>query len=198
MDARQRYNGAQYDYSPPGTLPWPWHVTGVALVCFAALLALVIAWIRWSRNRIFFAAHEGTAAEEGPPADPEKMWAGCTEDERYVLIQVEREGVANPYQQPLVSGLIRRGLLRLDPGLVPSTDALRQFLRNQEPALESGLAAWEQVHGGRGWGYMREYLRRVAGRPGVFPDRDAAGPPVGSPQHCRRDCRHARDRHQSA
>jgi hypothetical protein len=161
LATRHRYSEGKH-YSPPGSLPGPWRVTGVAMVCFAAMLALLVAWIGWCRNRIFYAAHESRSRGDAP-SDFEKAWAECAEEERHLLIQVTKEGIANPHQQPLVADLIRRGLLRLDPDLQACSDAFQQFVRRQEAALASELASWERVHTGHGWPVRNGFVVLVGG-----------------------------------
>jgi hypothetical protein len=134
----------------------------VAVVCFTVVLALLVAWICWSRSRIFYADHKSGSRSDAP-SDFEKAWAECGEDERHVLIQVTREGIANPRQQPLVANLIRRGLLRLDPDLQACSDAFQQFIRKQEKVLANELASWERVHTDQRWRHFRNGFVAVVG-----------------------------------
>jgi hypothetical protein len=165
--ARQRYQALERQGRPAGAPEPQWPITGTAVVCFAVMLGLLVAWIRWTQSRLFYAAHESLANGE-PIIDPEQAWAACTEDERHVLVQVTRDGIANPHQHLLVSSLIARGLLCLDPDLQPSSQALRQFILERASRLEETLASWERVAEGFSWRYMRTVLVVSVGGVGLL------------------------------
>jgi hypothetical protein len=75
-----------------------------------------------------------------------------------VLLRIAHEHVANPYQRPIVEGLLRRGLLSLDPDLRPSSRAFADFILEREAELESELQQWEDIESGHSWRYARLVL----------------------------------------
>jgi hypothetical protein len=163
---RPRFHAAELTYAPPGTVPGPWPMTGIALAAGIVTLAGLVLWIRWSTTRILYAQLMG-AAGATPAGDFSEHWAACTDDERCVLLQVARERVANPHQ-PVVVALLRRGLLTLDPDLRPASPAFEAFILEQEPGLADTLHAWERVNTSHSWRYMRLVLLATVGVASFF------------------------------
>ena len=83
-------------------------------------------------------------------------------------MQVNREGVANPRQQQLVSRLIERGLLRLDPDLRPCSNRFRELISSRESELKEKLASWEHVSGAGSWRYARRVFVVSVGAVALF------------------------------
>jgi hypothetical protein len=81
---------------------------------------------------------------------------------------VTREHVANPYQRRVISELLRRGLLRLDPDLRPFSEDFEQFLLQQESQFGSALEAWERVEVSHSWHYTRMVLLASVGSLAFF------------------------------
>jgi len=145
-----------FSYSPDGTLVKSLRISSIALLGFGLTLALLVWWIRWNTNRLFLADVEASAA---PPAAPiEEVWAKLTTDEQMVLLQVTCEGIANPYQRPMVCHLLDAGLLRLNPDLQPFSPAFDRFLRAKEQQLSDQLADWQEVNLRHSWRHGRLIL----------------------------------------
>ena len=117
--ARQRYQLLDRTYSPPGLFGLP--ISGWGLLGLAAIFGVLVWWIHWNTNRLFLA--DLNAPEALPAAAPEALWDACSIEERQVLMQVEREHIANPKQRELVAGLVRRGLLVFAPSCSPPRPA---------------------------------------------------------------------------
>jgi len=157
-----------YDYTPEGTLPGPWRVSAVAIVGLALAVIAVGVWASWNTRRFFYTDLEARLTGPTASTDFEAAWAGCSTDERHVLLQVTREHVANPYQRRVISELLRRGLLRLDPDLRPFSEDFEQFLLQQESQFGSALEAWERVEVSHSWHYARMVLLASVGTLAFF------------------------------
>ena len=169
VSARQAANqDPELDFSPAGTLPGPWRVTGVAVVGLIVAIAVIVPWVRWNTNRFFYADIDPPAESEIASGDFDAAWARCEEDDRHVLLQVTREHVANPYQRPVINRLLRRGLLRLDPDLRPYSDDFERFLLRQESEHRGQLQEWEQVDVSHSWHYTRMVLLASVGTLAFF------------------------------
>jgi hypothetical protein len=158
----------EYDYTPAGTIPGPWRVSGVALVGLALVVTAIGVWVSWNTRRFFYADVEAPATSQLASTDFEAAWAACSTDERHVLLQVTREHVANPYQRRVIGELLRRGLLRLDPDLRPFSDDFERFLLQQESEHGSELEAWERVEVSHSWHYTRMVLLASVGSLALF------------------------------
>ena len=157
-----------YDYMPAGTLPGPWRVSGVAILGLALAVTAIGVWVSWNTRRFFYADVEAPVTSQIASTDFEAAWAACSTDERHVLLQVTREHVANPYQRPVISELLRRGLLRLDPDLRPFSEDFERFLLQQESKNDSELQAWERVEVSHSWHYTRMVLLASVGSLAFF------------------------------
>ena len=122
----------EYDYTPAGTTPGPMAGERRRDRGFGLAVAAIGLWVFWNTRRFFYADVEAPVTSQIATTDFDAAWAACSPDERHVLLQVTREHVANPYQRPVVSELLRRGLLRLDPDLRPFSEDFEQFLLQQE------------------------------------------------------------------
>jgi hypothetical protein len=123
-----------------------------------AILYGLFRWIQWSAVRLHFAdveSHDPLAEE-----DAAERWIGLEEPEKFVLMQIAAEGIANPYQRQTVLDLMRRGLVSLAPDLQPSSPAMAKFVRraSQDAGQMTRLLAWEQTHGGQNWRQVRTVL----------------------------------------
>ena len=151
--ARQRFQDKGLTYVPAG--PLLWSSSGVALVGFGFAIGLLVWWLRWNMNRLFF-ANEQTAEPIASIAEAFKtLWKMRTRDEQMVLLQVARERIANPYQGDVVRRLLGEGLLRLGPDLQPSSQAFDEFLLRKETECQARIVEWENVNAGHSWRYVR-------------------------------------------
>ena len=121
--ARERYKEGDFSSTPAASWLSQLGVSGWGVTCFVGIFALLTWWIRWKAVRLFFADQDTATHETAAPA---ALWAQCTREERLVLICVTREHVANPHQRPIIEGLLKRGLLTLDPDLRPCTHAFAE------------------------------------------------------------------------
>jgi hypothetical protein len=159
--ARQQGQSPGFTYSPGGTLLESPRASTVAFIGLALTLGLLVWWIRWNTNHLFFADAETNGDAPPLPESFEALWATRSPDERMVLLQVAHERIANPYQRSTIRVLLRDGLLTLNPDLQPCSGAFEQFLRQKEHDLQPQLLSWEQVNVGHSWRYVR--LALVAG-----------------------------------
>jgi hypothetical protein len=83
-------------------------------------------------------------------------WQKCNEEERLLLIQLAEEGFANPKQSEIVRKLMKRGLIRRDPGLRPMNDSFALFIESQ--ARPEEIRHQETVHRGMRWSLVRTVL----------------------------------------
>jgi hypothetical protein len=159
--SRQQAQTPDFTYSPDGTLLASLRASGGAAVGLALTLGLLVWWIRWNTNRLFFADEESNV-DASPVSVPfEELWQTRTPDDQLVLLQVARERIANPYQRAVIQKLLRDGLLRLNPDLQPCSEQFEQFLRGKERELQGEILTWEQVNVGHSWRYVR--LALIAG-----------------------------------
>jgi hypothetical protein len=163
LTARQWNDDSRFAYLPPG--PWGLPIGPFALVALLLACALLVMWIRWCASRLLLADVEATAqSSEGTPA---QAWAACEPTERFVLMQVTAEHVANPRQRLVVLALIKKGLLVLDPDLRPGTSELEAYVRKQA-AVSADLTNWEAAAGERSWHSVRFALFGAMAAGGVF------------------------------
>jgi hypothetical protein len=87
------------------------------------------------------------------------LWLSCSTDEKIVLTQLTKEGVANPKQEGAVRQLLRKGLLVRDPVLRIMNRSFALFvLHEHEP---SELASLERPEEGIGWKQVKWVLLAV-------------------------------------
>lgn len=85
-------------------------------------------------------------------ADFQQRWAGCTAAERHVLRSVAQTGFEDAVH-PALPGLLRNGLLRLDPKLRTPSAAWRRFLldcASEDPVVASASddrSSWPLIRG---------------------------------------------------
>ncbi len=157
--ARQHFQQRNFAYSPAGTLLPPLRASGIAFFGFSSMLGLLVWWIRWNSNRLFLADEETSASGASPSGTVEEIWSQRTPDEQMALLQIARERIANPYQRPMITQLLKDGLLRMNPHLVPYSEQFGAFLRDKERELHTQLREWEEgVEGGHSWRYVRLIL----------------------------------------
>jgi hypothetical protein len=155
--ARQHFLQRDAAYSPNGTIVPMVRASGVVFLGFAITVALLLWWIRWNTNRLFF-ANAAVSDSIPPPENFEEWWKARTNDERMVLLQVTRERIANPYQRTMIAHLLEKGWLTLDPILQPASAELRTFLLAKEKELHADMQQWEEVNVGHSWRYVRLIL----------------------------------------
>jgi hypothetical protein len=166
--ARYRDQGASGSYNPPGLV---WNIGIVGLVGMVLIIVLFLLWIRWNTYGLFFADLE--SSKIAPPDSLQQCEAAWNdlkdnEDARMLLIQVEREHIANPRQKELVKDLLGRGLLKLDPDLQPSSKKFEAFLRDKEKEMREKLEDSEKVAVHHSWRYVRMILFIALGGLGLF------------------------------
>ena len=165
---RQRYQDHRLTYVEGSSWLAAWPASAVALAGFGLVLALLVWWIRWNTNRLFFADVEPNAAAAAPAEPFEAMWKARSTDEQMVLIQIARERIANPYQRSVVRHLLDDGALRLVPDLQPGSPAFAEFLAIKHGELRAELREWESVNVGHSWSYVRLILIACVTGVGVF------------------------------
>lgn len=165
--ARYRDQEARGSYAPPGGIAG-FGIFGLAGI--AGIIGLLLLWIRWNTYGLFFADLESSPGKPPiSPAECEAAWAGVeNDDERILLIQVEREHIANPRQKRLVSDLLRRGLLKFAPDLQPSSKAFASFLRGKAQEMQKKMEESEKVAVRHSWRYVRMVLFIALGGLGLF------------------------------
>lgn len=155
-------------HTPAGILSGPWPVSSVALVILAIAVAAIGWWVYWNTRRFFYADLEVPVTDQIVSQDFKAAWAACNADERHMLLQVTREHIANPYQRPVITKLLQRGLLRLDPDLRPFSEEFERFLLRQESKHGNALQAWERVEVSHSWHYTRMVLFASVGSLAFF------------------------------
>ena len=163
--ARERFEERDYSYAPRTDSWSPLQVSWWGLAGFAATIGLLTWWIRWKAVRLFFSDHEGATL---PSDAPDRLWQDCSDEERLVLVRVAHDHIANPYQHPIVEALLQKGLLKLDPGLQPSSPALAQYIHERERDLADELRRWEIVESGHSWRFTRMVLLASVAGLGLF------------------------------
>jgi hypothetical protein len=159
--SRHHAQAPNFTYSPDGTLPLSVRASGGAILGLVLTLGLMVWWIRWNTNRLFFADEESNSDAPLTAESFDAFWKGCAPDEQMVLLQITHERIANPYQQAVIQKLLHDGLLTLNPDLQPSSAEFEQFLRKKERELRPQLLQWEEVQVSHSWRYVR--LALVAG-----------------------------------
>jgi hypothetical protein len=165
--ARQRFRDDGLTYVQAGTLLWPSSPSIAALAGFCVIIGLLIWWLRWNTNHLFFANDDAN----GPGASPESfktLWRARTPDEQMLLLQIAKERIANPYQGDVVRRLLGDGLLRLAPDLQPSSEAFDEFLLSKERECEAKMVEWENVNASHSWRYVRLVLVTGVSGLGLF------------------------------
>jgi hypothetical protein len=159
--ARQRFtrfqgDGIEYGYSPDGTILKQLRVSLVLLLFLPVMLVLLVWWIRWNTNRLFFANEHVDVPVPAGPFD--EIWNPLENEQKLALLQIARERIANPYQRKIVKGFLDNGLLRLNPELQPCSEEFRRFLEDKDRQLGNDLQSWEHVDLGHSWRYVRLIL----------------------------------------
>lgn len=155
LAARVRYEEADLTYTPQTLWTSKLGISVWGILGLIGALGLLVWWVRWKQVRLFYADQEICPQEHASPAT---LWEQCSADERMVLMRISDEHVENPYQRPIVVGLLQRGLLTLDPDLRPCSQAFAEFIATQQPALRDALHQWESVESGHSWRYTRLVL----------------------------------------
>ena len=174
--ARYRHQEFDVSYAPSGHFGWGWPA-GLVWPCFGLLLYAMFKWVRWNARNLFFADVELAPGEAAAPpkenwihtqlargntdievtAEPAVSWDSLkSEDDRFLLVQIATENLANPGQRKEVERLLAEGYLCLNPDLQP-TPALCARVREEaaRPAARAALHEWEHVEAADSWGYVR-------------------------------------------
>jgi hypothetical protein len=80
------------------------------------------------------------------------LWAACTKDEWFVLMQLAKDGMVNPKNERPIRQLLRRGLIRRDPFRMMN-ESFRLFVLNACP--HDVVQEWEQDARRSGWGRVK-------------------------------------------
>jgi hypothetical protein len=82
------------------------------------------------------------------------VWKECSDDQKFVLAQLARDGLLNPTNERAIRQLVRRGLITTDPQFRLMNESFRLFLRSagsgdleQKWLLESRRSGWGKAHG---------------------------------------------------
>jgi hypothetical protein len=104
----------------------------------------------WGRERRL--GDEQLLEELAERAEPhyQKLWDGCSPEERLVLVQAAEEGLVNAKDRRAVRRLLALGLLRQRPEPALMNETFRRFVlgdarRNEVTALEAGDSAWDRL-----------------------------------------------------
>ncbi len=174
--ARYRHQEFDVSYAPPGHFGWSWPAI-LVWPCFGLLIYALFKWVRWNTRNLFFADVELGPGEPAPPAKESWIHAQLargntdievtaeavvswdnlkTDDDRFLLMQIASENLANPGQRKEVERLLAEGYLCLNPDLQP-TPALCARVREEaaRPAAREALHEWEQVDAADSWRYVR-------------------------------------------
>jgi hypothetical protein len=104
----------------------------------------------WTTERII--GQMGLAA--GPYY--EAIWASCDADERIVLAQLARDGIANPKAYPTILDLVHKGLVHRDPALRLMNRSFGEFVRRALPRWQ--LVELEEEEGTSAWSILKWLL----------------------------------------
>lgn len=96
----------------------------------------------------------------------QSLWSHCTEEERLLLHQIAREGLANPRQSGVLLRLRRHHLVRANPRFRVMSQTFRRFVLEAVPPEE--VTRWEQPHGESTAMRIRGPLLVLAGVAGVL------------------------------
>jgi hypothetical protein len=81
------------------------------------------------------------------------LWQQCSKEERLVLVQLIEEAVVNPKQAHIVRSLLRRGLIKRDPGLRTMNDSFARWIADTYSPEDIGT--WEESADGATWSQLR-------------------------------------------
>ncbi|MBV8842087.1 MAG: hypothetical protein JO307_04675 [Bryobacterales bacterium] len=79
----------------------------------------------------------------------EVLWRQLSREEQLILIQVAEEGFANPRNELAMQQLLRKGILRFDPGLEVTNERIERFAH--ERARTEEVKEWERPARSIGW-----------------------------------------------
>ena len=80
------------------------------------------------------------------------LWAACTKEEWFVLMQLAQDGMVNPKNEGAIRQLLRKGLIRRDPFRMMN-ESFRLFVLNACP--REAVQEWEQDARHSGWGRVK-------------------------------------------
>ncbi len=81
------------------------------------------------------------------------LWQQCSQEERFVLVQLIEEAVVNPKQANVVRALMRRGIIRRDPALRTMNESFAQWIADTH--TPENLETWEASSDGVNWSQLR-------------------------------------------
>jgi hypothetical protein len=158
LSARYRFDASTAEYSPDGTV-WP-HIrlSGIGFAGMAALILVLVPWVRWSGTRLGL-ADLASASEDGEGIDDvEAAWQRLGQDDRSVLLQIVSESALNPRQRPAARRLIEAGFLDLRPHPVPATPSVARLISAKQRECAAQVRAFEHAGGLHSWRYVRIVL----------------------------------------
>ena len=152
LTAPQKYLDGSEGYAIPGRMGT------LGMLGLLAILYALFRWIRWSAVRLHYA--DAVAHSPLPDEDAAERWVSLDDTDKFVLMQIAAEGIANPYQRPTVLDLMKRGLLSLEPDLQPSSPTMAKIVQraNQDVGWRTRLTEWERKHEGQNWQQVRTVL----------------------------------------
>jgi hypothetical protein len=156
--SRTHFQKAESIYSPAGTLVSRVSLSGITVIALGPTLALLVWWIRWNTNRLFFADYEVSPLPSAVSEPFDEVLNQRTPEEQILLLQIARERIANPGQRPAVERLLDLGLLRLCPDLRPWPRKFEEFLLKKEKERHAEVAVSEHVTDEHSWQSVRLIL----------------------------------------
>lgn len=82
------------------------------------------------------------------------VWKECTDDQRFVLVQLAEDGLLNPTNGRAIRQLVREGLISTNPQFRLMNESFRRFVLSAAPPslrqqwlLASRRTGWGRVHG---------------------------------------------------
>ena len=100
-------------------------------------------WVRWNATHLLLA---GTCTETVNTA---LDWSKLTDDQRLLLVQIDREGIAHPRHRELILELCNNGWLCRSPQLAPTVDIAKMYA-----ADVARVSELEAPGEGQGWSGM--------------------------------------------
>lgn len=84
------------------------------------------------------------------------LWSRCTDDEKLVLVQLEKDGLVNPKYFGWVMDLMNRGLVMRDPRLRLINESFGRFVHQE--VQRSQILEWQEQEGPSAWSVLKWLL----------------------------------------
>jgi len=142
----------------------PGNTRTVSSVSFAAafyvplllLLAGLAGWIWVVSRKVFLSDLVARQPAIQAATGWETLWNQLTDDEKLLLTQIHKEGVANPRRNGVAAGLVARQYVSFEPDL-RLAPGLAAYLTTHGPSPEQ-IHKWETAGGEGGWKQVRWIL----------------------------------------